>query len=282
MAPARGGPGPSITTRVWWTTRGVSRRAIEKARASRTPVAVEPGRYTVIMEPQAVGDLCQLIAFYADARATDEGRSPFVKQGGGTKVGEKILDERISMYAAELDAVDAGDAAGGDLGDRAGRGGRREGEPAEVLVQKIGAAAVHLGAEIGGITDVGFGVAVAQLEAAALNKDVAGGVDDAEGGDAFAAGGAGAMIPGLEGVALAVGGPAVEPEVVALLRGVAGLEEGGGGRRGGGLCGLSRGWGWRWGGVGRRRGGRSGASGEDEEEREAEGERVVVAHRRDL
>ena len=68
-------------------------------------MAVEPGRYTVIMEPQAVGDLCQLIAFYADARATDEGRSPFVKQGGGTKVGEKILDERISMYADPFDPM---------------------------------------------------------------------------------------------------------------------------------------------------------------------------------
>lgn len=84
---------------------GVSRRAIEKARASRTPVAVEPGRYTVIMEPQAVGDLCQLIAFYADARATDEGRSPFVKQGGGTKIGEKILDERVDIYADPLDPM---------------------------------------------------------------------------------------------------------------------------------------------------------------------------------
>ena len=82
---------------------GVSRRAIEKARLSRSPVAVEPGRYTVILEPQAVGDICQLIAFYADARATDEGRSPFVKQGGGTKIGEKIMDERISIYADPFD-----------------------------------------------------------------------------------------------------------------------------------------------------------------------------------
>jgi len=83
----------------------VSRRAIEKARLSRSPAAVEPGRYTVIFEPQAVGDLCQLIAFYADARATDEGRSPFVKQGGsgGNKIGEKILDERISIYADPFD-----------------------------------------------------------------------------------------------------------------------------------------------------------------------------------
>ena len=81
----------------------VSRRAIDKARLSRNPVAVEPGRYTVIFEPQAVGDICQLIGFYADARATDEGRSPFVKQGGGTKIGEKILDERISIYADPFD-----------------------------------------------------------------------------------------------------------------------------------------------------------------------------------
>jgi predicted Zn-dependent protease len=81
----------------------VSKRAIDKARLSRNPVAVEPGRYTVILEPQAVGDLAQLIAFYADARATDEGRSPFVKQGGGNKIGEKIVDERISIYADPYD-----------------------------------------------------------------------------------------------------------------------------------------------------------------------------------
>jgi predicted Zn-dependent protease len=81
----------------------VSRRAIEKARMSRNPVAVEPGRYTVIFEPQAVGDLVQLIGFYANARATDEGRSPFVKEGGGNKIGEKIMDERITLYADPFD-----------------------------------------------------------------------------------------------------------------------------------------------------------------------------------
>ncbi|MFN8573560.1 MAG: TldD/PmbA family protein [Gemmatimonadaceae bacterium] len=85
--------------------RGVSERAIEKARLSRNPVAIEPGRYTVIMEPQAVGDLCQLVGFYADARSTDEGRSPFVKQGGGTKIGEKIMDERLSIYADPHDPM---------------------------------------------------------------------------------------------------------------------------------------------------------------------------------
>ena len=83
---------------------GVARRAIEKARASKTPVAIEPGRYTVIMEPQAVGDLVQLMIFYMGAREADEGRSPFVKQEGGSKVGERIVDQRINIYSDPTDA----------------------------------------------------------------------------------------------------------------------------------------------------------------------------------
>ena len=83
----------------------VSARAIEKARLSRNPVAIEPGRYTVIMEPQAVGDLVQLIGFYADARISDEGRSPFTKQGGGNKIGEKIMDPRVSLIADPFDPM---------------------------------------------------------------------------------------------------------------------------------------------------------------------------------
>ncbi|HVE80472.1 MAG TPA: TldD/PmbA family protein [Gemmatimonadaceae bacterium] len=82
---------------------GISARAIDKARLSRNPQAIEPGRYTVILEPQAVGDLVQLLAFYADARASDEGRSPFSKQGGGNKLGEKIVDGRITLYADPTD-----------------------------------------------------------------------------------------------------------------------------------------------------------------------------------
>lgn len=81
----------------------VSTRAIEKARASRNPSAVEPGRYTVILEPQAVGDLVQLIANYAGAREADEGRSPFVKAGGGNKVGEKIVDARVTLFSDPQD-----------------------------------------------------------------------------------------------------------------------------------------------------------------------------------
>ena len=82
----------------------VAETAIKKAQLSRNPSAVEPGRYTVILEPQAVGDLVQLMGFAIDARAADEGRSAFAKQGGGTKIGEKILDERVTIFSDPADA----------------------------------------------------------------------------------------------------------------------------------------------------------------------------------
>jgi predicted Zn-dependent protease len=81
----------------------LSSRAIEKARLSRNPVAIEPGRYTVILEPQAVGDLVQVMAFALAARNADEGRSAFAKQGGGNKIGEKIVDSRVTIFSDPQD-----------------------------------------------------------------------------------------------------------------------------------------------------------------------------------
>ena len=84
--------------------KAVSDHAIQKARASRNPAAVEPGRYTVILEPQAVGDLVQLLAFSLDARSADEGRSAFTKSGGGTRIGEKIVDSRVTLFSDPADS----------------------------------------------------------------------------------------------------------------------------------------------------------------------------------
>lgn len=89
-------------------------RAIEKAERSRNPVAVEPGRYTVILEPTAVGNLVQLIAGAAQARAADEGRSFFSKPGGGTKIGQKVVDERVTLLSDPLDTEAYGSTFGGD------------------------------------------------------------------------------------------------------------------------------------------------------------------------
>jgi len=81
----------------------LAQHAITKARLSRNPVAIEPGRYTVILEPQAVGDLVQLLAFSLNARGADEGRSAFAKQGGGNKIGEQIVDKRVTIFSDPQD-----------------------------------------------------------------------------------------------------------------------------------------------------------------------------------
>lgn len=81
----------------------VAERAMTKARLSRNPVAIEPGRYTVILEPQAVGDLVQLMGGSLAARNADEGRSAFTKHGGGNKIGEKIVDERVTIFSDPQD-----------------------------------------------------------------------------------------------------------------------------------------------------------------------------------
>jgi predicted Zn-dependent protease len=66
---------------------------------SQNPSAIEPGRYTVILEPTAVGNLVQLIMNALNARNADEGRSFFSKPGGGNKIGEKVVDERVTILS---------------------------------------------------------------------------------------------------------------------------------------------------------------------------------------
>ncbi len=85
------------------TPESLGRIAAQKAVASRNPQAIEPGMYTVVLEPQAVADLLPLLAGSFNARNADEGRSPFSKRGGGTKVGEKIADERVTIYSDPAD-----------------------------------------------------------------------------------------------------------------------------------------------------------------------------------
>jgi predicted Zn-dependent protease len=81
----------------------LAERAIDKARRSMNPVAIEPGRYTVILEPTAVANLVGLIAGSLNARGADEGRSFFSKAGGGNKIGEKVVDERVTLISDPLD-----------------------------------------------------------------------------------------------------------------------------------------------------------------------------------
>jgi len=89
-------------------------RAIDKAKRSVNPVAIEPGRYTTILEPTAVGNLIQFITSAMNARNADEGRSFFSKAGGGNKIGMKVVDERITIYSDPLDPEAYGNTFSGD------------------------------------------------------------------------------------------------------------------------------------------------------------------------
>jgi predicted Zn-dependent protease len=79
-------------------TAEASEIAMEKALQSRNAKAIEPGKYTVILEPNAAADLLGLMIGGMNARQADEGRSYLSKKGGGTKLGEKIVDERVNIY----------------------------------------------------------------------------------------------------------------------------------------------------------------------------------------
>ena len=93
-----------------WATRDVndisklgateaSKIAIDKAVMSRNAKAIEPGKYTVILEPAASAQLLGNMFGAFNARTADEGRSFMSKEGGGSKLGEKIVDERVNIWS---------------------------------------------------------------------------------------------------------------------------------------------------------------------------------------
>ena len=73
--------------------------AIDKAAMAKAPVAIEPGKYTVVLEPAALADLMAYMLFSGNARQADEGRSAFSKKGGGNRIGEQIVGEKVTIYS---------------------------------------------------------------------------------------------------------------------------------------------------------------------------------------
>lgn len=90
----------------------LANKAFDKCLASMNPVRIEPGRYTAILEPQAVADLVSLI--FASMPAMDRTRAEASGHGGHThpfflnydsaaglgrsKLGLKVFDERINVW----------------------------------------------------------------------------------------------------------------------------------------------------------------------------------------
>lgn len=90
-------------------TRKASEIAIQKSMGSRDAKEMEPGKYTVIMEPAATVQLLANMAGSMDQRSADEGRSFLSQQlpedaepvvdAPTNRLGAKMFDERVTIYS---------------------------------------------------------------------------------------------------------------------------------------------------------------------------------------
>jgi predicted Zn-dependent protease len=118
--------------------KSIATRALDKARTSVNPQALEPGDYTVILEPAAVAGLMGFaLAAALSARTVEEGRSFFSKQGGGSLLGEKLFHESVSLRSDPTDARRPGTAWGGGGGGGGGAGAGADSALATGRVQWI-------------------------------------------------------------------------------------------------------------------------------------------------
>ena len=79
----------------------VAAAAIGKCDRWKNPKRLDPGNYTVVLEPTAASDLINLMGF--SARNAEEGRSFLSKKGGGTLLGEKLFPEIITLRTDPFD-----------------------------------------------------------------------------------------------------------------------------------------------------------------------------------
>jgi predicted Zn-dependent protease len=86
----------------------LAERAAHKADTSAQPRDLPPGRYTVILEPEAVADLLIFLTFAFDARAADEGRSFLSKPGGGNRLGENLFAPSVTLRSNPFDPRNPG------------------------------------------------------------------------------------------------------------------------------------------------------------------------------
>lgn len=79
-------------------TFSATKYAANKALTSVGAKAIEPGKYTVILEPVAATYMLENM-FRFDARQAEEGRSFLSKKGGGTRLGEQLMDAKVTIYS---------------------------------------------------------------------------------------------------------------------------------------------------------------------------------------
>jgi len=88
----------------------LSALALEKCLQSRNPVAVEPGRYTTILEPQAVGDLLlpmmqsdAFLQYYPTSDDPTQGSFSSSPPTYQAKKGQRVIDARLTLSADPAD-----------------------------------------------------------------------------------------------------------------------------------------------------------------------------------
>ncbi len=124
----------------------VGRTAMEKCLRWKNPKRLEPGKYTVVLEAAAAGDLVERMATPMNARTSEEGRSFMSRKGGGTLLGEKLFPEWITLRTDPFHKLYSGlpwtggagfiySRAGGgqSMGGGGGRGGGARDRSGEAL-----------------------------------------------------------------------------------------------------------------------------------------------------
>lgn len=82
----------------------VADRATDKADRSRGPQAIEPGRYTVILEPDAYAQMIfNMMRYHMDLSGAESGFNVWAAPGGGTKIGQQVFDDRLSFVSDPMD-----------------------------------------------------------------------------------------------------------------------------------------------------------------------------------
>lgn len=72
--------------------------AADKGLRSRKPKAIEPGNYTVILEPRPAARMLSLVLNALNARAAEEGRSFMSgKERGTTRLGEQVFGKNVTL-----------------------------------------------------------------------------------------------------------------------------------------------------------------------------------------
>ncbi len=101
----------------------------------KNPARIEPGKYTVVFEPTATGDLVHLMTQAFNARATEEGRTFLSKKGGGSHLGERMFPELITLRSDPFDPrLPSAPWAGGEGGfGRFGGGGEADPIPVRAV-----------------------------------------------------------------------------------------------------------------------------------------------------